>query len=100
MRSRLVAGVARTSSAVPGGRPIPCVPTPPQFVLNKQRLRIEQAEARKRTVSNLEGRRRGARRRGGGDMGVMERLARLLGTAGAPVRTLGGFFDGLLQTFE
>ena len=32
-------------------------------------------------------------------MGVTERLRRLLGSL-APERTLGGFFDGLLQTFE
>ena len=33
-------------------------------------------------------------------MGVTERLRRLLGSPAAPERTLGGFFDGLLQTFE
>jgi hypothetical protein len=33
-------------------------------------------------------------------MGVRERLGRLLGPPAAPTRTLGGFFDGLLQTFE
>jgi hypothetical protein len=33
-------------------------------------------------------------------MGVTERLRRLMSPAGAPTKTLGGFVDSLLQTFE
>src|SRR5262245_46598623 len=72
--SPLVVGLACASSAVPGARPIPRCARPANSYLAVRARRTQ--------------------------MDMTERLRRLLGSTAARERTLGGFFDGLLQTFE